>query len=251
MRYLLAEDEEPQRLALEQALAELWPEAERVASCADGLEALEAFERERPHVLFLDLRMPGLDGLEVARAVAGRAHLVFVTAHDSAAVAAFEQGAIDYVLKPVRKERLAITLARLRERAPSGPLAARELTALLEGLRSTLAPPAIEPLRWVTASVRDTVKLYSLAEICGFQAQDKYTRVLTASDDALIRTSLRELWPRLDPEQFWQVHRSVIVRVSAIDKVSRDLAGKAWLTLRERPEHLPVSSAVWSRLRGM
>lgn len=251
MRYLLAEDEEPQRLALEAALAELWPEARRVASCVDGLEALEAFERERPEVLFLDLRMPGLDGLEVARLVAGRAHLVFVTAHDSAAVAAFEQGALDYVLKPVRKERLAVTLARIRARATTGPLSAKELATLLESLRATLAPPAIEPLRWVTASVRDTVKLYSLSEISGFQAQDKYTRVLTAGDEALIRTSLRELWPRLDSGEFWQVHRSVIVRISAIDKVSRDLSGKAWLTLRERAERFPVSSAVFARLRGM
>jgi DNA-binding LytR/AlgR family response regulator len=246
---LLAEDEAPQRQALAELLAELWPEARVVAACVDGLEALEAFEREGPDVVFLDIRMPGLSGLEVASAVRGRAHLVFVTAYDEHALRAFEEGAVDYVLKPVRRERLAETVQRLRQRVTGSPV---DAGALLARLRDELArAPRRDGLKWITASVGDTVKLYPLDEVLAFQAQDKYTRVITAKDEAVIRKSLRELLSVLDPEIFWQVHRSVIVRAAAIDRVRRDELGKHWLTLKEHPEPLPVSSAFQSRFRGM
>lgn len=254
MRYLIAEDEPPQRRALEILLAELWPEAERCASCADGIEAQEELARLRPDVAFLDLRMPGQGGLEVARAAGQWCQVVFVTAYDDAAIAAFERGAVDYLLKPVTRERLAMTLARVRARAAWAPTAGGAAIAELEHLVAELRQrgrAGAQPLRWITATVRDTVTLYGIEQVLAFQSQDKYTRVLTATDDAIIRTSLKELQPRLDPEEFWHVHRSAIVRASAIEKVVRDELGKHWLLLRGRGERLPVSSAFHSRLRGM
>jgi len=248
IKLLVAEDEPPQRAALEALLRELWPEAELCASCEDGLAALEAFERERPDVVFLDLRMPGLGGLDVARAIAGAAHVVFVTAHDDAAIAAFEQGAVDYVLKPVGRERLARTITRLRDRLHAAPPAG--LDALVRRLRDELAPRG-GALRWITATVRDAVKLYPIDDILAFQAQDKYTRALTASDEALIRTSLRELVGQLDPDVFWHVHRSVIVRATAIDTVRRDELDGCRLTLKGRPDVLPLSSAFYHRIRAL
>lgn len=292
-KILIAEDEPPQRRALVALLEELWPEAELVAECGDGIEAQAAIERAHPDVLFLDLHMPGAGGLEVAAYAAEEAQergappplLVFVTAHDEAAVAAFERGAVDYVLKPVRRERLVVTVARGKERLEaraladatssaarpsSAPLSAASspmpspvaneraapLAELLQALRRELAAaapaaPAPRPLQWVTATVRDTVRLYAIDEILAFWAQDKYTRALTATDEALLRTSLRELAQSLDPEVFWQVHRSAIVRATAIEKITRDELGKSWLTLKGRGEVLPVASAFHSKLRGM
>jgi DNA-binding LytR/AlgR family response regulator len=250
IKLLIAEDEPPQRRALEALLREVWPEAELCASCSDGVTALEAFARERPAVAFLDLRMPGLGGLEVARAIAGAAHVVFITAYDDAAITAFEQGAVDYVLKPVRRERLERTVARLQDRLRAPP--APGLDALVARLRAELGgarPPGA--LRWVTATVRDAVKLYAIDDILAFQAQDKYTRALTATDEAILRTSLRELTGQLDPEVFWHVHRSVIVRATAIDEVRRDALGRYRLTLKGRADVLPLSSAFYGRLRGM
>jgi DNA-binding LytR/AlgR family response regulator len=249
-RLLIAEDEPPQRAALEALLAALWPEATICASCGDGLEALEAFERARPEVVFLDLRMPGLGGLDVARAIermsGGAAHVVFVTAHDDAAITAFEHGAIDYVLKPISRERLARTIARLRAHLRAAPA---DLDALIGRLRDQLAPRPTG-LQWITATVRDAVKLYAIDDIIAFQAQDKYTRALTRDDEALLRTSLRELIGQLDPDVFWHVHRSVIVRASALDVVRRDELG-CRLTLKGRAEVFPLSSAFYARLRAM
>jgi DNA-binding LytR/AlgR family response regulator len=256
MKVLIAEDEPPQRRALRAMLEELWPQAQIVAECGDGVEAQAAIERERPEALFLDLRMPGAGGLEVAEYAAEEAQerrspaplVVFVTAYDDAAIAAFDRGAVDYVLKPVRRERLALAIERLRQRGQA-PMA-----ELLQTLRRELAPPpapASKPLQWVTATVRDTVRLYAIEDILAFQAQDKYTRALTANDEALLRTSLRELAQSLDPEVFWQVHRSAIVRATAIEKITRDELGKSWLTLKGRGEVLPVASAFHSKLRSL
>jgi DNA-binding LytR/AlgR family response regulator len=200
-------------------------------------------------VVFLDIRMPGLSGLEVASAVRGRAHLVFVTAYDDQAIRAFDEGAVDYVCKPVRRERLADTVQRLRHRLEGPPT---DVGDLLARLRDEIARTAKrDGLKWITASVGDTVKLYALDDVLAFQAQDKYTRVITIKDEAIIRKSLRELLSVLDPEVFWQVHRSVIVRAAAIDRVRRDELGKHWLTLKDHPEPLPVSSTFQSRFRGM
>jgi DNA-binding LytR/AlgR family response regulator len=244
VKVLVAEDEQPQRAELVRLLAELWPEARLVAACSDGLEALEAIDRERPDVAFLDIRMPELGGLDLARAVSGRVHVVFVTAYDEHAVAAFEHGAVDYLLKPVQRARLATTIERLRARTAPAPL-----DELVARLRRELAPAA--SLRWITASIGDTVKMVPIDEVLAFRTQDKYTQVLTASDDALIRRSLRELVQQLDRDLFWQVHRSVVVRVSAIDTVQRDDSGRTTLTLKGRAGTLPVAAAFHGRFRGM
>ena len=252
-RLLIAEDEAPQRDALRALLAQQWPEAEVVAICADGLAALEAAEAHAPDVAFLDIRMPGLSGLEVGRALAGRVHVVFVTAYDEHAVSAFETGAVDYLLKPVREERLGETVRRLRARLAAAAPAPAVPEALVAGLLAELGTRRRgDALKWITASLGDTVKLYPIEEVLAFQAQDKYTRVITAQEDAIIRKSLRELLDVLDAEDFLQVHRSAIVRATAIDRIERDELGKHWLTLKQRPgEPLPVASAVYARLRGM
>lgn len=247
---LVAEDEAPQRAALCRLLRELWPQLDAVVPCEDGIAALEAVAEHAPPVAFLDIRMPGVGGLEVARAVAERGGLVvFTTAYDAHAVAAFEAGAVDYLLKPVRSDRLAQAITRLRER-----LAARQrppLAAVLDDLAQRLAPASAPRIRWITAAIGDQVRLIGLDEIVYFQAEDKYVRVATGSEDALIRLSLKELLAGLDPEQFWQVHRSVVVRVAAIDRLRKDELGKFWLSLRDRPERLPASPGLQRRLRGM
>jgi DNA-binding LytR/AlgR family response regulator len=248
VKILVAEDERPQRDELVRLLAELWPEATLVAACSDGLEALEAIDREAPDVAFLDIRMPEMSGLDLARLVAGRVHVVFVTAYDEHAVTAFEHGAVDYLLKPVQRARLATTIERLGARRGAAP--AQVIDELIERLRRELAP-ATPALRWITASIGDTVKMIPIDEVVAFRTQDKYTQVLTAGDDALIRRSLRDLLGQLDRDVFWQVHRSVVVRVSAIDTVQRDDSGRYSLTLKGRRDALPVAAAFHGRFRGM
>ncbi len=248
-RVLVAEDEAPQREALLRLLRALWPEAELVA-CADGAEALAASVQAPPAAAFLDLRMGGVDGLAVAEALRGKAHVVFVTAHADKAITAFEKGAVDYLLKPVRRERLAESVARLKERlATSPPLSADSLAAL----RQSVTPPPSEGwLQWITASVGDTVRLYPIVEVLAFRAQQKYTEVLClGGSDATIRMSLRELLPRLDPQVFWQAHRSTIVRVTAIEELRKTTAGSYRLRLKGRTEELPAANAFRKRLRGM
>ncbi len=248
---LVAEDEAPQRNALLAALAEAWPELEVVAACEDGPSALEAAREHRPRVAFLDIRMPGVSGLDVAREVVGQGGLVvFTTAYDDYAIRAFEAGAADYLLKPVSPARLAQAVARLRERL-AGPVPVDDVAARLEALEQRLRPQGERLVRWISASVGDSVRMLGIDEVLYFQAQDKYVRVVTATDEAIIRTPLKELLAGLDPDVFWQVHRGVVVRVSAIDRVRRDELGKARLSLRGRAEHLPVSAAFLFRFRGM
>jgi DNA-binding LytR/AlgR family response regulator len=247
---LVAEDEAPQRAALCAQLREHWPELDTIVACEDGLAALDALAEQVPDVAFLDIRMPGLGGLDVARAVVEQGGLVvFTTAYDAHAVAAFEAGAVDYLLKPVRSERLVQCLQRVRER-----LAARQrpnLERLLDDLATRLVPDTATRIRWITAAIGDQVRLIALDDIVYFQAEDKYVRVAMAGEDALIRMSLKELLARLDPDAFWQVHRGVVVRVAAIDRLRRDELGKGWLSLKGRTERLPASAGFQRRFRGM
>lgn len=244
---LIAEDEVPQREALIAMLAEAWPELRIVAACGDGLSALEALAAQAPTVAFLDIRMPGVSGLEVARAASGRAHVVFTTAYSEYALKAFDEGAVDYLLKPVSRERLATAVERVKARVAAGT--APDITAALAAL-----PPggyARGDLKWITANAGDTVKMFAVDDVLFFQAQDKYTRVVTASDETHIRTPLKELIAGLDAGVFWQVHRSAIVRAAAIGRVKRDVAGRLTLSVKGRNEVLPVSAAFAYRFKGM
>jgi len=247
---LIAEDEPGQREELGRLLTQAWPELSIVAVCEDGLSALEALREKSPQVAFLDIRMPGASGIEVARAASGKVHVVFVTAYDEYAVAAFEAGAADYLLKPITAERLGKTIERLRQRIASH--ASTDLTRLLEVLDGQVRQRrSATELKWVTASIGDTVKMFSIDDVLFFQAQDKYVRVVTAGDEAVIRTPLKELVAQLDSEVFWQIHLSVIVRASAIDRVTKDEFGHCHAKLKGRAETLPVSSAYHGRFRSM
>ena len=245
---VIAEDETPQRQELRAMLAELWPELVVVAECADGLSALDALERHRPQVLFLDIRMPGVSGLEVARAAGADCQVIFVTAYEEYALRAFDEGAVDYLQKPVARERLGKAVERARARLQSG--AKLDMTALLDLVQAKLMPDK-NGIKWITASVGNSMKMFSIDEVLFFQAQDKYTRVVTAESEGHIRTPLKELLPALDSEAFWQVHRSAIVRVGAIRSVEKGADGKLQLSVRGHAELLPVSSAFQYRFRGM
>ena len=246
---IIAEDETPQRQELRALLAELWPELNVVAECEDGLSALEALEQYCPQLAFLDIRMPGVSGLEVARTAGAQCHVIFVTAYDEYALRAFDEGAVDYLLKPVARERLSLAIQRARSRLEGGAHA--DMTALIDMVQARLASGGKPGIKWLTVSVGNSVKMYSIDEVLFFQAQDKYTRVVTAASEGHIRTPLKELAAALDSETFWQVHRSVIVRVGAIHAVEKSDDGKLQLTVRGRPDVLPVSSTFQHRFRGM
>jgi DNA-binding LytR/AlgR family response regulator len=254
---LIADDEDLPRAELRRMLARAWPALQLVADCEHGPAAVEAIDALRPDIAFLDIRMPGLSGLDVARAASGRCHLVFTTAYDSHAVAAFDAGAVDYLLKPIAADRLAQAVARLQDRLAQRQPAA-DLDALVDRLAGRLAadPAAsrqakVPPLRWVSASVGDTIKLFAVDEILFFQSDEKYTRVVTASDEAHVRKPLKELAEGLDPDLFWQVHRGVIVRATAIARAQRDELGRITLHLRQHGERLAVSQAYAWRFKPM
>ena len=238
MRAIIAEDEPHLAKDLRRRLARLYPDLEIVAVLADGVAAAEALTTLSPDVAFLDIRMPGMSGLEVARLAPPHCRVVFVTAFDDHAVAAFEQAAADYLLKPVSDERLAHCVARLQRRVQVAP---ESLLAQLQTLLQTAKLNKPEPLRWIRAQVGQTVRLVAVEEVCYFQSVDKYTAVMTRDAELLLRTSLKELLGQLDAEYFWQVHRGIIVNVRYLDAARHDLLGRVTLTLRERPETLAVS----------
>ena len=268
-RALIAEDEPILAAALAHALQRLWPELDIVATCPNGVEALRQGLALQPDILFLDIKMPGKTGLEAAEELAEQwpdgiafPHIVFVTAYDEYALAAFEHAAADYVLKPVNDTRLGKTVERLQQRlrdsgngtttatpaATTAPMAATETTAsasddnmarLLSQLQAML-PPAPR-LQMIRAAVGNSVRMIALADVVYFEALDKYINVVCQDSEALIRTSLKELLPQLDPQQFWQIHRGTIVNASAIATAVRDEAGKLSLTLRQHPAQLRVS----------
>lgn len=246
---LIAEDEQPQREALQKMLQELMPEANIVAVCEDGLSALEAMQQFQPNIALLDIRMPGLGGLEVARSATTSTQIIFTTAYDEYAVKAFETGAVDYLLKPIKPERLQQAIERVRQRFQTKAMP--DISNLIDALEIKLRGTASKSIKWVTASVGDTVKMFSIDDVLFFQAQDKYIRVVTNADEAIIRTPLKELIASLDQDIFWQVHRSAVVRVSAIDRVHKDELGHYSLYLKDRTDTLPISSAFQSRFRGM
>jgi DNA-binding LytR/AlgR family response regulator len=244
---IIAEDEPLLREELVEQLVKLWPEVEVVGKAVDGIEALRLIVMQKPDIVFLDIQMPGMTGLEVARQVASRCHVVFVTAFDQYAIAAFEQGAVDYVMKPISLPRLATTVTRLKDRIQQPP-------ADLSGLIGQLQRQSTEGrsfLRWVNASVGNTIKLITVEEICYFKADSKYTLVVTAGSESLIRKPIKELCDELDPATFWQIHRSTLVNVGAIAGVTRDVRGNLQVKLKQRPELLPVSESYTHLFRQM
>lgn len=235
---ILAEDEPVLRDELRQQLGALWPALRIVGEAGNGVEALDLLEKHSPDVLFLDIEMPLLSGLDVAQQAQGRCHIVFVTAYDTHAVAAFEAGALDYILKPLESTRLKMAVQRTQQRLGSAP---PNLDALLQELTHTVVPR--KHLRWINALVGQTLQLITVDEVVYFQADTKYTRVVTATQEALIRKSLAELQAELDPANFWQIHRSTVVNANAIAGVSRDLRGRLLVTLKQRSERLSVSDS--------
>jgi DNA-binding LytR/AlgR family response regulator len=211
-----------------------------VAEMADGRATEEMLLAHQPDLFFLDIHMPGVNGLEAARAIAGRAHVVFVTAFDQYAVEAFERGAIDYVLKPFNEQRLAVTVERLKERMKEPP---GGIEALVESLVGRIAPAGNSHLKWIKAAVGNNVRLIPVETIAYFQSDEKYTRVVTCDGEALIRKPIKELLEELDPARFWQVHRATIVNVDAIAGVKRGLKDQGELSLKDRRETLVVSRA--------
>ena len=237
LKVVIAEDEAVLRRELRDTLAKLWPELHICAEAEDGIEALRALNEHAPDILFLDIQMPGMSGLDVAKQASGRCHIAFVTAYDKYAVAAFEQGAVDYVMKPFSPARLATTVARLKQKVAGTP-------ANLDGLLRALADAAgsaKEYLRWITASQGDELRLITVEEISYFQADNKYTLVVTAQQNSLIRRPIKELADELDPQVFWQIHRGTLVNVNAIAGVTRDMGGHLRVKLKERKETLQVS----------
>lgn len=252
---VIAEDEALLREALLERLAQTWPDLDVVACCEDGASALEAIAEHKPDVAFLDIRMPGLTGLEVAAASAEASpttQVVFVTAYDHYAVDAFERGAIDYLLKPIQPDRLAATVERVKSRLGDRSADAASVAGLLRQLGAQLRPSSGQPsLTWLTASAGRETRLIMVDDVIYFRADNKYTTVVTADGEALLRKPVRELLDMLDTTVFRQIHRSTIVNLKAIASVVRDDSGKGTLKLRHRPETLVVSQPFMTLFRSM
>jgi DNA-binding LytR/AlgR family response regulator len=247
---ILAEDEAPQRRELLASLQDLWPDLEIVAECTDGAEAIAALERHRPQIAFLDIRMPRVSGLEVARTASLTSHVVLVTAYDQYAVDAFESGAVDYLLKPVKHERLAAAVTRLKAKLSAGAQQ-QDLSRLIDTLQARFGAERPAFIRWITATAPGGVKMVAIEDVRFFQAEDKYVRVGSVAGDVHIRTPLKALLAKLDPEVFWQIHRGTVVKVSAIRRIVRGDDHRLKVVLADSADAFPVSAAFEYRFRGM
>jgi DNA-binding LytR/AlgR family response regulator len=238
---VVADDE---RLMREQIIArvkEAWPELSIVGEASNGSEAVAIVRDLEPDIVFLDISMPGMDGIQAAQALSGQVHVVFVTAHDEYAIRAFEHGAIDYVLKPAEPERVALTCQRLRARLKQEP---EPMNDLLAELSQRLGAGGLKPreyMRWVQASVGANIRMIPTSDVLFFRAEDKYTRVQIQGLEALIRKPIKELIDELDPDEFWQIHRATVVRVDAIAQVSRNFRGNQIVHLKGSELKLEVS----------
>lgn len=243
---LIVEDEAALADELREQLQVLWPELHIAGQARCGEEALRQVLAAPPDIVFLDIQIPAPDGLQLARIIRDRCHIVFVTAYDAHALEAFERGAVDYLLKPVARERLAETVNRLQRRLPAAPA---DLSVMLGELDTGSAAP--RHLRWLTAPIGNSVRLITVDEVVYFQAAFKSTRVVLADADVLIKKSLKELLAELDPEQFWQTHRSTVVNALHIASIGPKLGGELAIMLKSRREQLPVSEAFVRRFRQM
>jgi DNA-binding LytR/AlgR family response regulator len=267
-RAVIADDEPLMREQLRARLAEAWPELEIVGEARNGIEAVEKTAALVPDLVFLDIRMPGMTGIEAAREIAklepegARApEIVFVTAYDEYAIEAFEQGVVDYLLKPADRERLAITVERIRKRlatrdspadAASGAPSQEAMRALLERLQTRLdGAQSSGYLKWIQAQIGQQIQMIPVEDVLFFISDEKYTRVQTAQLEALIRKPIKELVAELDPKQFWQIHRSTLVNARAIGGVSRDFRGRQLVSVKGRPEKLEVSRSYAQLFKGM
>ena len=246
MKAIIADDEQHLTDDLQRRLGKLWPELQIAAVLHDGVAAERALREIKPDIAFLDIRMPGQSGLDAARSAADDCRVVFVTAFDDHAVQAFEQAAVDYLLKPVSDERLARCVERLKQRSEAAPDA---LLARLQQLLAQQTKP--EPLHWLRIQVGQQVRMVAVEEVCYFQSADKYTTVLTRDAELLLRTPLKDLLAQLDPGRFWQVHRGTLVNVKQIVSAHHDLLGKVSLKLRDRPEKVAVSRSYAHLFRQM
>src|SRR6476469_9501583 len=238
---VVADDERLMREQIIDRLKEAWPELLIVGEASNGREAIAMVQSLQPDIVFLDISMPGMDGIETAQALAGRAHVVFVTAHDQYAISAFEHGAVDYLLKPAEPERVALTCQRLRERLKQVPDPMSEVLAQLSQRLGATGLKPREYMRWVQASVGANIRMIPTSDILFFRAEDKYTLVKTRGFEALIRKPIKELIEELDPDEFWQIHRSTVVRVDAVEQVSRDFRGHQIVHVKGSDEKLEVS----------
>lgn len=247
VRIVIAEDEPLLREQLEEFVRAAWPEVQVAAVAENGLQAIRALEEHRPQAMFLDIQMPEASGLEVAHHASGRCHVVFVTAYDRYAVTAFEEGALDYVMKPLTVARVGLAVQRVKQRLLNSPA---RLDALVNRLAD--APEhAGDYLRWISVSKGEEIHLIAVEDIRYFHSDTKYTRVVARNREGLIRKSIKELGEALDPADFWQVHRATIVNIHAVESVSRDLHGRVLLRLKNLRERLPVSQAFAHRFRQM
>ena len=235
---LIAEDEPLMRERLVGMIASCWPEARIVLEAENGNDAWDGYLEHEPEVIFLDIRMPGLSGLEVAERIGDGAHVVFVTAYDQYAVDAFDAGAVDYLLKPVQADRLERALARIRAKLSQSPA---DLGGLLRHLKTSLPGARSEKLKWLKATVGRQIRLIDVDEVLFFQSDTKYTRVVLPDSEALVRTPLKDLLGGLDRDRFWQIHRGTLVNVGAIAAVERIDAERMQVLLRGSEEKLPVS----------
>ena len=238
---VVADDERLMRDQIVASLKQAWPELLIVGEASNGSEAVAMVQSLEPDIVFLDISMPGMNGIEAARALAGKAHVVFVTAHDQYAISAFEHGAVDYLLKPAEASRVALTCQRLRERLTQSPDPMNELLAQLSQRIGADGLKPREYMRWVQASVGANIRMIPTTEILFFRAEDKYTRVQTPAFEALIRKPIKDLIDELDPKEFWQIHRSTVVRVDAVEQVSRNFRGNQIVHLKGTDERLEVS----------
>ncbi len=270
IRAVIADDERLMREQLRARLAEAWPELQIVAEARNGLEAVDLVNQHRPELVFLDIRMPGLTGVDAARQIAQMAvsddehlpEIVFITAYDQYAVQAFEQGVCDYVLKPAERERLQVTAQRIRQRlaqrdspdaevdpgTPQPPPLQQMLHKLAAQLNPAAAPRYLD---WIQASVGPGIQMIPVAEVLFFASDEKYTRVQTVTVEALIRKPIKELIDEVDPALFWQIHRSTLVNVKAINSITRDFRGRQIVSVRGHPEKLEVSRSYTHLFKGM
>lgn len=243
---ILVEDEAALRAELRETLEQLWPELDIVDEAQDGVEALRMIAAHQPQLVFLDIQIPEPNGLDVARLIGARCHVVFVTAYDEYAIDAFEKGAADYLLKPISAARLAVTVERMKKRLMHSP---PDLAALADHVRR--GPVRTPHLRWITAPVGKGLRMITIDEVVYFQSDLKYTRVALSDTEVLIRKTLKELLAELDPDQFWQIHRSTVVNAQEIASIEPNMAGQLSVKLKSRREQLAVSESFARRFREL